>query len=188
MNSIFKIKIHMLMMAFLIIGAVNWGTHALGYNFIDILSNGINKIFHSNIPINNIIYLIVAVAGILLASERNTWLPFLGLTVFPDSLVPLVQPTKSDRSISIKTLPNVKIAYWSALNKGEKTDVYLAYGNYENSGVVVSDANGNATLPIMTGTGYTLPSGVVLPRHVHYRIVNSQEYNGMMGRIETVNY
>jgi len=130
----------------------------------------------------------VAIAGIWLATKRSTWLPFLGNTVFPSSLVPIVQPAKPDTTITIKTKPNVKIAYWAALNKGDTTPVTSAYGNYENGGVVISDENGDAVLPIMTGTGYTLPTGQVLPRHMHYRIVNHPDYNGIMGKIETVNY
>lgn len=186
-NTYEKSKMHIFFMSLVIIGAINWGGHALGYNFVDILSYQINKLFHSKIPINKIIYLSVAIAGIILARKRSTWLPFLGKTVFPDSLVPLVQPAKPDTNVSIKTKPNVKIAYWAALNKGDTTDVKSAYGKYENSGVVMSDADGNATLPIMTGTGYTLPSGKVLPRHVHYRLVNYPE-NGMMSKIKTINY
>ena len=181
-------RYHIFLMSLVIIGAINLGAHALGYNFIDALSYKINNIFHSRIPINNIIYLIVAISGLWLASKRTTWLPFLGKTVFPNSLVPLVQPAKPDTTVSIKTIPNVKIAYWAALNKGESTKVTSAYGNYENSGVIMSDANGNAVLPIMTGTGYTLPSGVVLPRHVHYRIVNDPQHPGIMSKIETINY
>ena len=187
-NSNDKYKLHIFLMSLVIIGSINWGAHALGYNIVDALSYQINKVFHSRLPINNIIYLIVAIAGLWLASKRSSWLPFLGNTVFPSSLVPFVQPAKPDTTVSIKTMPNVKIAYWAALNKGDTTDVKSAYGNYENSGVVMSDASGNAILPIITGTGYTIPSGVVLPRHVHYRIVNHPSYNGMMGKIETVNY
>jgi hypothetical protein len=52
----------------------------------------------------------------------------------------------------------------------------------------MSDINGNASLPIITGSGYTLPSGEVLSRHVHYRILNHPEYKGMMGKVETINY
>ena len=178
----------MVLMSLVIIGAINWGACTLGFNLVDILSNGINNIFHTNIPISKIIYLTVALAGIWLATKRDTWLPFLGKTVFPESLVPQILPAKPDQTITIKTEPNVKVAYWAALNKGETTDVHLAYGNYENSGVVMSDADGNAELPIMTGSGYTLPSGEVLPRHVHYRIVNSTKYPGMMSKINTVNY
>ena len=137
---------------------------------------------------SNIIYIIVAIAGLWLASERTTWLPFLGKTVFPESLIPLKQPIITDTTVQIKTIPNVKIAYWSALNKGNTTDVRIAYGNYENSGVVMSDANGYALLPIMTGTGYTLPSGTIIPRHVHYRVVNYPNSYGMMGKIKTIYY
>ena len=187
-NSYSKSKIYIMLMALIIFGSINWGAHALGYNLVDALSRELNKIFNSNIPINNIIYIIVAIAGLLLASKRTTWLPFLGKTVFPENLVPLKQPVNADRTVQIKTIPNVKIAYWSALNKGDNTNVKIAYDNYENSGVVMSDANGYALLPIMTGTGYTLPSGTILQRHVHYRVVNYPHSYGMMGKIKTIYY
>ena len=184
-----KSKNYIILMSLIIIGSVNWGAHALGYNIIDDISLKLNQLFNSNIPINKIIYIIVAISGLWLASKRSTWLPFLGNTVFPESLVPLKQPLNTDTTIKIKTEPNVKIAYWSALNKGDNIDVYSAYGNYENSGVIMSDENGNAFLPIMTGTGYTLPSGTILPRHIHYRIINYSDYScGIMGKIETIYY
>jgi uncharacterized membrane protein YuzA (DUF378 family) len=175
-------------MALVIIGSINWGAHAIGYNIVDILSREINKLFNSNIPINTIIYLIVAMAGIWLAFKRVTWLPFLGKSVLPGNLIPLKQHNNPDRTIQISTLPNVKIAYWASLNKGDTTDVRKAYGNYENSGVVMSDANGNVSLPIMNGTGYTLPSGTVLKKHIHYRIIDLPQAEGMMGKINTVYY
>jgi len=183
-----KVKFRIFLMSLVIIGAINWGAHAIGYNIIDILSLNINKIFNSNLPINKIIYLFVAIAGIWIASKRSTWLPFLGESVLPENLVPLKQNEKPDTTIQITTIPNVKIAYWAALNKGDTTDVFTAYGNYENTGVVLSDANGIATLPIMLGTGYTLPSGVVLPKHLHYRIIGLPDSDGMLGKIETIYY
>ena len=175
-------------MSLVIIGSINWGAHALGYNIVDKLSYTLNRTFKTNTPFNNIIYIIVAMAGLLLAMKRTTWLPFLGKSVLPESLIPLKQPTNTNVNVSIKTLPNVKIAYWAALNKGENTDVRVAYGNYENSGVVMSDDKGNALLPITVGTGYTLPSGVILSRHVHYRIIGYPKSYGMIGRVETVYY
>lgn len=188
MYSKSKIRMHMLLMALVIIGSINWGTHAFGYNIVDILSKEINKLFNLSVPINKIIYLCVAVAGLFLAFNRSTWLPFLGNTVFPESLIPLSELKTSDTSIEIKTLPNVKIAYWAALNKGQNTNVKLAYGNYENSGVVMSNLDGVAKLPIITGSGYTLPSGTQLPRHIHYRIIGNSDNYSMMGEIETINY
>ena len=178
---------HILLVTLVIIGSINWGAHALGYNFVDILSQELNKLFKSNIPINNIIYIIVAFAGLILASRQTTWLPFLGETVLPESLIPLKTIPTSDKTIQINTLPNVKIAYWTALNKGDHTIVNQAYGNYENSGVVMSDSNGIAVLPIMTGTGYTLPSGCILPRHIHYRVIGHYN-NSMIGKVNTINY
>jgi hypothetical protein len=181
-------NIHIILMSLVIIGSINYGANMIGYNLIEILSYQLNNLFKTNIPINNIIYFIIVLAGIILASKRSTWLPFLGKAVFPGSLIPLKKPILSDITIPIKTLPNVKIAYWAALNKGEKTNVKLAYGSFENSGVVMSDINGNATLPIMTGTGYTIPSGMVIPRHIHYRIIDYPGFNGMMGKINTIQY
>jgi len=189
MKSNSDFKNHMLLMAIVIIGSINWGAHALGYNLVDMLSIQLNNLFKSKLPINNIIYIVVAIAGLILASKRSTWLPFLGKTVFPDSLIPLKGPTiTSDKTVQINTLPNVKVAYWAGLNKGDKTNVMQAYGNYENSGVVMSDANGIATFPIMTGTGYTLPSGKILPRHVHYRIIGSSHNYAIIDKVQTINY
>jgi uncharacterized membrane protein YuzA (DUF378 family) len=183
-----SIKLHMFLMALVIIGSINWGTTALGYNIVEHLSNYINILFKTTLHLDKIIYLLVAISAILLASKRDTWLPFLGISVLPDAIIPLSHPTPTDKIIKIKTLPNVKIAYWAALNKGDKTPVIVAYNNYENSGVVMSDENGNASFPILTGSGYTLPSGKVLSRHLHYRIIGNSENKGMMNRIETINY
>lgn len=188
-NYYSKANMHIFLMSLVIIGSINWGLYALGYNLVDAVSYELNKLFNSRIPFNNIIYIMVGLAGLWLASKRSTWLPFLGKTVLPESLVPLKKPsTTTDTYVSIKTLPNVKIAYWSALDKGDETDVIKAYGNYENSGVVMSDDKGNAILPIMTGTGYTLPSGDILPRHVHYRIIGLPNSYGMIGKVETKYY
>jgi uncharacterized membrane protein YuzA (DUF378 family) len=188
-NSYSDAKMHIFIMSLVIIGSINWGLCAFGYNLVDATSYELNKLFNSRIPFNNIIYIMVGLAGLWLASKRTTWLPFLGKTVLPGSLVSLKKPTIiTDTTISIKTLPNVKIAYWAALDKGEETNVIKAYGDYENSGVVMSDDKGNAALPVMTGTGYTLPSGEILPRHIHYRIIGLPNSYGMIGKVETKYY
>ncbi len=187
-NSHSEIKIRIFLTSLVIIGSINWGAYALGYNFVDALSLELNRLFKTRLPFNNIIYIMVAIAALWLAIKRTTWLPFLGNSVLPESLVPLKELEKTDIIIPIKTLPNVKIAYWAALNKGEETPVNLAYGNYENSGVIMSDNKGNAKLPIMTGTGYILPSGEILSRHVHYRIIGYPNLEGMIGKVETVYY
>lgn len=186
-NKIYlKTKINMILFAIVFIGAINWGTTAFGYNFVELLNKTINTSFNVNYPIDKIIYVIVALSAFWLASKRTTWLPFLGLGIMPSSLVPLSKPANANRKVTIKTKPNAKIVYWSAYQKGEKTPVVDAYSDYANSGAVIADANGNATLEIVEGSGYTVPSGKVIPRHIHYRTIGLPD--GMMGKVKTVEY
>jgi uncharacterized membrane protein YuzA (DUF378 family) len=188
MCSKLQYKINMVLMALVIIGAINWGAHAMDYNIVDFLSNAVNKSFKTDLHLNKVIYMLVAIAGIYLAFQRTTWLPFLGEAVLPSSLVPLKKPNvKTDLVIKLNTLPNVKIAYWASLNKDDKIGVMQAYGDYENSGVVMSDANGVASLPIAIGAGYVLPNGKKLERHIHYRVIDSAKY-GMMDKLNTISY
>lgn len=64
------------------------------------------------------------------------------------------------------------------------TPVVDAYGKYDNSGVVMSDASGIATLVFEKGTEYTVPSGKHLKSHVHYRELTGAY--GMIGPVKTV--
>jgi uncharacterized membrane protein YuzA (DUF378 family) len=179
-------KLRMFLTLIVVIGAINWGTTAFGYNLVELLSTYLNHLFNTNYPINKGVYIIVGVCGILLALSRTTWLPFLGNTVFPDVLVPIKIPSQTDNKVTIKTEPNTKIAYWAALPNGDVPDVVTAYGDYSNNGVVMSDSNGIAELPILTGSAYTIPSGRKINRHVHYRELGKPY--GMMGRVNTVYY
>jgi ABC-type Fe3+-hydroxamate transport system substrate-binding protein len=86
---------------------------------------------------------------------------------------------------SIKTKPNTKVAYWAALPKGDNPDVITAYGDYSNSGVVMSDANGNAVLQFNKGTGYIVPGGKYIRPHVHYRVFYSH-HPEILSRVHTV--
>jgi hypothetical protein len=180
-----EIKINMILLSVVIIGSLNWGFTAFGYNLVQLLSEFINRQFNSSVPIDKFVYLMVALCAIILAYNRNTWLPFLGKTVLPEPLVPLRTPANPNKKVQIKTIPNSKIIYWAASGKNDKQDYKLAYGDYSNSGVVMSDSNGNAELVFTEGSGYNVPSGKILPRHVHYRAMLS---NAIMGQVNTVNY
>lgn len=186
-NKIYlKTKINMVLFAIVFIGAINWGATALGYNFVELLSKNINGKFNINYPIDKIIYICVALSAIWLASKQTTWLPFLGVGIMPSSLVPLAKPSGANRKVTIKTRPNAKIVYWASYQKGEETNVIDAYSDYANSGAVIADSKGNAVLEIVEGSGYTVPSGKVIPRHIHYRTIGLPD--GMMGKVKTVNY
>ncbi len=180
-----KAKIRMIVTALVIIGAINWGTTALGYNLVDMFSKTVNGYLKTDYPIDKVIYFIVAGCAIALALRRTTWLPFLGRSVLPGNLVTVQTPAKADKKVKITTKPKAKIAYWAAYGKDKKEqDVFDAYGDFTNSGVVVADDKGVAELPIIEGGGYTVPSGKKLPRHIHYRIIG----NSMMSNLMTVNY
>jgi len=178
-------RVRMIVTAIVIVGAINWGTTALGYNLVEMLSKFINTSLKIDFPIDKSIYILVALCGISLASKRTTWLPFLGLSALPGNLVSKQTPEKADKKIKVKVEPKSKVAYWAATGKDKKDqDVFDAYGDNSNSGVVVADDKGNAELPIIEGGSYTVPNGKRIPRHVHYRVIG----NSMMERVNTVYY
>lgn len=188
-NKMYKIylmtKVRMVVTAIVILGAINWGTTSLGYNLIEMWSNFINTIFKTDLPIDKAIYILIGLCGISLLSKRTTWLPFLGLSVLPGNLVSKQIPEDANKKIKIKVQPNAKIAYWAATGKDKNDqDVFDAYGDNSNSGVVVADEDGNAELSIIEGSGYKVPNGKKIPRHVHYRVIG----NSMMERVRTVFY
>ena len=178
-------RVRMIITTVVIVGAINWGTTALGYNLVEIWSNFINTSFKTDLPIDKAIYILIALCGISLVSKRTTWLPFLGLSVLPGNLVSNQTPDNADKKIKVRVQPNDKVAYWAATGKDNKDqDVFDAYGDNSNSGVVMADDKGVAELSIIEGGGYRVPNGKRIPRHIHYRVIG----NSMMERVNTVFY
>jgi uncharacterized membrane protein YuzA (DUF378 family) len=168
---------------FVLIGALNWGAFAFNYNLVEIINNFINNLFNTNLKINTIIYILVALSGLILMIRRDTWLPFLGENVLPGTFIPIKAGT-GNTSVFIKGKPHTKIAFWAAQpgNDNSIPNVNDAYQDYSNSGVVMTDFDGNAKLTFNKGTQYTVPSGKLLKSHVHYREID----NIMMGPIKTI--
>ena len=104
-------KIHMVYVALILIAAINWGLCVFNINIVKSLSDFINNLLKTKLPIENAIYLLVAVVAIKLAMNRNTWLPFLGKTVFPHALVPNKTVDKASKTIKVNVTPNTKVAY-----------------------------------------------------------------------------
>ena len=177
MDLVYDIKLRMLLTFFTIFGSLNYGLMSFNYNIIEIISKNLK------INIINFVYIIIAVSGLLLAIDITTWLPFLGKSILPSNLLPLQIPSQYDSFIKINTKPDTKIAYWAS-DKKYITDVKNAYGEYKNSGVVLSNKEGEAILPIIKGEDYIVPSNKLIKKHVHYRTLGD-EYE-MMGQIETV--
>lgn len=181
------IYLRMVLIIIVLIGGVNWGTTAMGFNIVEKINLALSRIFHKRLWVDRVIYVLVAASAIILAFDRTLWLPFLGETVLPSTLIPLKEQSGSTK-IKVKVAPNTKVAYWAALppKDGESADepVESAYGKYGNSGVTMSNDEGDATLSFEKGTGYIVPSGKRLDSHVHYREL-PEEY-GLLGPIRTV--
>jgi len=195
-----KTTIRMIAIAAIIAGGINWFAVAFGYNLVDLLNSALSRFFKKHLSLNKVIYFIVGISAIVLAFDRTLWLPFLGESVMPSVLIPLSSnsasastsnsnssnASTSDRMhVKVNVKPNTKVAYWAARpGNNPETPVADAYDKFDNSGVVMSDASGIATISFEKGTEYTVPSGRQLKSHVHYREL-SGEY-GMIGPVQTV--
>jgi len=193
-------SVRMVAIALVLIGGVNWFAVAFGYNLVESINRILSNVFRKRLSIDKVIYFIVGLCAIVLAFDRTLWLPFLGESVLPSVLIPVTSATANDNTVEVHVTPNTKVAYWSA-KPGKETSlptvkespegrptslptVKDAYGKFENSGVVMSDAEGVATLAFEKGTPYVVPSGKHLGSHVHYREL-SGEY-GMIGPVKSV--
>lgn len=179
-------SVRMGLIAIVLIGGVNWFAVAFGYNLVESINRILSGVFRKRLSIDKVIYFIVGVCAIVLAFDRTLWLPFLGETVMPSVLIPVTSATANDNTVKVHVTPNTKVAYWSAKPGKESSlpQVKDAYGNFENSGVVMSDEDGIATLAFDKGTAYVVPSGKHIGSHVHYRELTG-EY-GMIGPVQSV--
>ena len=183
MNRIYSYKIAILLV---IIGALNWGFTAFNLNIVDIASKKINFLFSINFPFDKVIYIIIALSAIKIF-KRDTFLPFLGKTIMPASVISLKENKFNKDKITIHVKPNSKVVYWAAKKlKEDKPSVWDAYDDYSNSGVVMSNGKGVAVLKLEKGSGYLAPwKDKFIPPHVHYRY---ETRPGKFSRLETVYY
>jgi len=178
----FYYKLKMFIIAFIILGALNTASSQIKYDFIKIISDRIKNSLNLCFDLEFYFYILTGIFAVIIAMDRNTWLPFLGETVLPSIFVPL-KINNGNTLIKVNVTPNTKVAYWSALPHKQDPSVISAYGDYSNSGVVMSDKNGVAILTFNKGSGYYIPNGTHLESHVHYREIG--EDLGMIGPIQT---
>ena len=182
-----KALIHKVMVSMLILVCINQFLGVFIPNPINYLSNLIDIKLNCNIGLASIIYVLTGIIAIKLFLSRDFYLPFLGNAVVPSSLMPVRIPEKTNVSIPLKSKPNTKVIYWSALATDDNTKVEKAYGDYSNSGVVITDDKGNANLAIQESTGYIVPCKFCknhIKRHVHYRLAEG----GILSPIKTIYY
>jgi uncharacterized membrane protein YuzA (DUF378 family) len=169
------------LIAIILIGALNW--LAIGVMNVNVLE----RVFGVKSMIPRILYVLVGISALAILFQRDTYLPFLGQTVVPCSLIPEKIPEGADTSVQVKVKPGAKVLYWGAepASDGLKklNDWRGAYLKFMNAGVVTANKDGVATLYLKNPQPYTVPWKGRLEPHVHFRECGS---NGMMERIETV--
>jgi len=170
---------HMLVIILVLLGALNW--LSIGLLGIDAVRLGLPPRYA------RWVYMVVGIAALSLVFRRDMYLPFLGETVVPGGALTQKTPQNANEQVSIRTLPNAKIVYWASEpnpNQGKELPNWTeAYDEFENSGVAVADATGQAVLRFRgPPQAYKVPLMGRLAPHVHFRICDDR---GMMGRVQT---
>jgi uncharacterized membrane protein YuzA (DUF378 family) len=172
--------IHKAAIFFVIVGAINWGL--IGTSKINL----VERIFGKGSGISRVIYVLVGLSALMIAFNRDTYLPFLGESVFPCSVLPDQVPSGATRSVQVRVPAGSKVVYWATEpsdNTGAVPDYKDAYRQYQNAGVATADDSGMATLKVREPQSYTVPWKGQLDPHVHFRICGP---TGFIGRIKTV--
>jgi len=133
-----------------------------------------------------VISVFVFVYVIYLGSYRNTYLPFLGPTVLPASLLKdtVENPQANVHAKLFVDMPdNTKVIYWAAQpSKVVFKTPFEAYNDFANVGIA-NIKNKQATLHVQCPSSYIVPGGKQLTPHVHYRVVYP---NGILGSVKTL--
>ena len=136
-------------------------------------------------PVLKVIALIVFFCVVYLGMNRNTYLPFLGPTVVPPSLLKDVTDTKMGDvhvKVPIEAPDTTRVIYWASTPSSKVFETpYEAYGNFSNIGVA-SVKNKEAIFHVECPSSYKVPFTVLRP-HVHYRILYP---NGIVGSVRTI--
>jgi uncharacterized membrane protein YuzA (DUF378 family) len=180
MNAYMQKKLVAFAVLLLVIGGLNWGYVA--FTGKDLIS----YLFGKGL-ITNSIFLAVGLAALALAFYRDTYLPFLGTTIMPCSLLDVRTPEGADFEAKVLAKPGAKVLYWAAepANKDLQTvqDYEHAYLAYRNAGVAIADSDGIATLKVRKPQPYSVPLKGDLDAHIHYRICYG---DGFLGRVDTI--
>jgi uncharacterized membrane protein YuzA (DUF378 family) len=174
--------VHIFAVALLVIGGLAWGI--FGLTRVNIVAS----IFGRLAPI---IYVAVGVAALLVAFKRSSYLPFLGETVMPCSLLSERTPEHADTDVKVHGLaPGAKVLFWATEPTAKAdteglakiNDWRRAYLDFANAGVTTADAGGHATLRVRKPQPYTVPMKGRLEAHAHWRVCGD---NGMVGPVKT---
>ena len=170
-----EIYIYLICVILLLIGGLNWGlVGTFNLNIVQL----INKHTFNSPIFENIIYTTVGIAAIYLSSRKSFYLPFLGKTIIPPSVIKEMDNIGADIKINVDAPNADMVIYWAAnplpINEVDGSKYAMdAYSKYTNSGVapVIS---GKAELKVSCPQKYWVNKWGIkktLPKHVHYRLV-----------------
>jgi uncharacterized membrane protein YuzA (DUF378 family) len=175
-----KKKAYMVAMVLLIVGGINW--FLVGALNVNVVQAILGKNF-----VSRGIFVLVGIAALVIAFDRDTYLPFLGETIMPCSAIQERTPPGATVSMQVQVEPNAKVLYWAAEPETERlesvNDWRKAYLSYENAGVVKADSSGIATLKVRKPQPYLVPWKGRLEPHIHFRICGER---GFLSRVKTV--
>jgi uncharacterized membrane protein YuzA (DUF378 family) len=173
-------KLYMVGVLLLIIGGFNTGLCVLTGNDM------IRTLLGRRSILTNALFLGMGLAALGLAFCRDFYLPFLGQTVMPCSLLTEHTPEGANTSVRVHVHPGAKVMYWAAEPENtelkEIQDWRKAYLGFRNAGVTIANADGIAELKVRKPQAYSVPMKGKLESHVHYRVCGD---DGMMDRVET---
>lgn len=167
-------------MILLIVSALNYGAVAIfRFGFLELLlGRGLAA---------RVAYGLIGFAALMIMFDRDTYLPFLGETVMPASVLAERLPSGASVAVKVRVPPGSKVMYWAAEPSTEGLELMKdwreAYQAFENAGVTHADSRGNAILKVRPPQAYSVPFRGRLDPHVHYRVCHP---DGLMGRVETV--
>lgn len=173
-------KFHMLVIALVLVGSVNWLS-------IGLIGKDLVRLVLSP-KWARVVYVIIGLSALGLLFQRDIYLPFLGETLVPAGALTAKSPQGANDQVTVTVKPGAKVVYWAAEPNpnqgGDLPSWNKAYGTYENSGVAVADDRGKALLRIRgPPQAYRVPVHGRLESHVHFRICDDK---GFMGRVQTL--
>ena len=177
-------KIHALCLLFLILTGLDVGFYGLFRSEI------IGYLFGFKSFTTRIICVVVGLSALNIGFSRDFYLPFLGETVLPCSLLTEKIPEKAELKVRIIAEPGKKVVYWAAEpeSPADKALRYgpswkEAYGKFENAGISIAEEDGSALLQVRRPRRYWVPPGRKLEPHIHYRICAK---DGMLGPVKSL--
>ena len=136
-------------------------------------------------PWSQMVYILVGLAALLFAFDRDYYLTFLGRCATPCASMTPRTPDGASLEVVVRVPPNAKVIYWAAEPEDHIVDnPWDAYRGYDNSGVTVADSTGLAVLKVRPPAQYQVGAmRTTLAKHVHYRYC---ENGGMTSPVYTV--